>query len=301
LTHTASHEPPLFLQPEPRAALFLKEFDELLSSPSARGGGAVDGPRFVHVIRDGRDIAFGDLRLITSVMCAAFFEGYAEKFDPEQVSGAAQFAEQCTSLFPGSPSSVRSREFMLPMLTFVCSTLVLLPAACCFTFATTFALLPPVLAMRRPQPHMLRQAGQTRLGAACSKTGRNQLVAWALLNEAIADEAIARLGHHRYFAVRWDCSWDMAPGVSHAPTPLSSSSHPKKNSQLAFHSLASNRSVTFFCPMVARVQVRVEDVALDPNPSPTLTALLDFLTARGLPSDKVAAAVGGVAEHVTGR
>ena len=73
----------------------MKEFDELLSqepppplsspsSPDAMSG-KKKGPKFVHVIRDGRDIAFGDLRLITSVMCAAFFEGYAERFDSAKV------------------------------------------------------------------------------------------------------------------------------------------------------------------------------------------------------------------------
>jgi hypothetical protein len=105
---------------EPRSALFLKEFHELLSSSRGRsGGGGVSsgvvrggvsdgpssdiksssmrcgregGPKFLHVLRDGRDIAFGDLRLITSVLCAAYFEGYASIIDPRSPHIARQAA-----------------------------------------------------------------------------------------------------------------------------------------------------------------------------------------------------------------
>jgi hypothetical protein len=116
------------------------------------------------------------------------------------------------------------------------------------------------------QAHVLRQAGETRIGRACSAKGRNQLTAWALLNEAVADEALARFGSARYFAVR------------------------------------------------------VEDVALDPDPAPTLAALIAFLYDSGDPDEDVkagrlkaaevassseaalvAAAVAAVSAHVTGR
>jgi len=177
---------------EPRSAMFLKEFDEILggktrTESSSRGsssresredvshsrgkhgssrreqqlafedGGGGGRPKFLHVIRDGRDIAFGDLRLVTSLLCASYFNGYLSgNIDPAK-------------------------------------------------------------------PHIARQAARTPVGKACSSKGRNQLVAWALLNEAIADEALARFGSDRYLAVR------------------------------------------------------IEDIALDPNPAPTIRRIVDFL------------------------
>ena len=38
----------------------------------------------IHVIRDGRDIAVGDLRVIATVSCASFYHGYNNTIDPDQ-------------------------------------------------------------------------------------------------------------------------------------------------------------------------------------------------------------------------
>ena len=99
-------------------------------------------PRFVHVLRDGRDVALGDLRLVTSLMCAAYFTHTRRGHHDG-----------------GSPSGSQS-------------------------FAQRFDVA---------RGHLLQQAQGTSLGRACSASGRApQLVAWALLNAAIADEAKRR-------------------------------------------------------------------------------------------------------------
>ena len=51
---------------EPRNALILREYASIFHLR----------PKFIHVIRDGRDVAYADLRAITSIVCSAYYGGY---------------------------------------------------------------------------------------------------------------------------------------------------------------------------------------------------------------------------------
>ena len=86
-------------------------------------------------MRDGRDIAFGELRAVTSILCATFFGNY---------------------------SSVHSMKGNIKSQIIASSV----------------------------------------LGQVCSAVGAPQLVAWALLNLAIFDEALRTFGPDRYFPLR---------------------------------------------------------------------------------------------------
>jgi hypothetical protein len=109
---------------EPRNALLLPEFASALGSNG----------KFVHVVRDGRDVAFSELRAVTSILCATWFGGYRVDSQLGGVRGQA-----------------------------------------------------------------LKNTGA--VGAACAREGRQQIIAWAILNLAIFREASRSFGK-RYLTIR---------------------------------------------------------------------------------------------------
>jgi len=112
--------------------------------------------RFVHVLRDGRDVALGDLRLVTSLACAAYFtaQDSTESSSRNSSSNGELLEEGIVSEVDETTSRRRSTR-----------------SAFIQRFDTS-------------QGHLLRQAQKYPLGRACSAAGKApQLVVWALLNE----------------------------------------------------------------------------------------------------------------------
>jgi len=128
--------------------------------------------RFVHVLRDGRDVALGDLRLVTSLACAAYFT--AQHLE-EDISLAGHFREKSgnnNDNSSSSSSSILSYEGFTKDKT---SGQESRGKGRGSSFTERFDT---------SQGHLLRQAQSCSLGRACSAAGRApQLVVWALLNE----------------------------------------------------------------------------------------------------------------------
>jgi len=66
---------PLWGWKNPRSVLYMRQWDQMFRGRS----------KMLHVIRDGRDVAVGELRVLATVVCAGFYHGYTNAVEVQGI------------------------------------------------------------------------------------------------------------------------------------------------------------------------------------------------------------------------